>query len=102
MGVDATAVIERNTKMGWETIGIISLPRHYDLFEDITEEGTMGYPSDMCTISKLVLDALEDYGETHMSYEDFLRLLKKYSLGDLNTVKKKLVPSCRVICMFDR
>lgn len=101
MGTDATAVIEMDTDDGWETIGIVDLPRCYDMFEEFREKGRPGYPRDVSYMTKAILQAVEDFGELHMSYKTFLAILQKYFPDTKRTIRRELIPSCRVVCRFD-
>ena len=101
MGTDATAVIEMDTDDGWETIGIVDLPRCYDMFEELREKGMPGYPRDICYMTRAVLEALESFGEVYMSYDEFLDIVEKYAPKCKRTVRRKLAPHCRAVCRFD-
>lgn len=100
MGTDGTVVIERKEGNFWETIGTMTLPRNYDLFMEL-HQGFVGYPYDICYLSKDILNAVEDWGEAWMTYEDFRKLLKQYDLEYYDTIKKKYRDKCRVIYRFD-
>lgn len=105
MGTDCTLVIEKRydgrTRVMWETIGVMKIPRDYQLFEEMRCSGFVGYPEDINWFSKDILEATEDWGECWMYYTDFFRLLKRYDLMDWDTIKKKLRDQCRVIYRFD-
>lgn len=101
MGTDATVIIERCNGGFWEPIGLIPLPRNYELFNDIRERGNAGYPPDIDELSKEILDTKEDWGEGYMSYQEWANLLKEHKWQYLNTIKKKYYHECRVIYKFD-
>ena len=101
MGTDCTIIIERCNGGFWEPIGLIPLPRNYELFNDIRERGNVGYPPDIDELSKEILDTKEDWGEGYMNYKEWLKLLKEYDYKHLNTIKKKYYDKCRVIYRFD-
>jgi len=105
MGTDCKVVIEKKckgyTRVMWETIGVMHVPRNYEFFEDLRCSGFVGYPEDIDWLSKDILEATEDWGEGHMYYTDFLKLLKKHDMKDLDVIKKKLRDDCRVIYRFD-
>lgn len=101
MGTDCTIVVERLGKYGWEAIGLMNLPRCYDLFADMRGLGIAGYPRDVDTVTKLTLEAVEDWGEGYMSYDEFKKLIGKYEIEDVITIKRKYHSDCRVIYRFD-
>ena len=101
MGTDGTAIVERFSDGYWEPIAVLPLPRNYELFNDIHERGTAGYPPDRDDLSMRILDDNEDFGECYMSYKEWLKLLKKYDYKYLNTIKKKYYNDSRVIFRFD-
>ena len=101
MGTDATVIIERCNGGFWEPIGLIPLPRNYELFNDIRERGNAGYPPDIDELSKEILDTKEDWGEGYMSYQEWVNLLKEHKWQYLNIIKKKYYHECRVIYKFD-
>lgn len=102
MGTDCTIVIERNTYgYYWDVIGLMQLPRCYDLFADIRAQSIAGYPPNVDEMTTLVLGATEEWGECYMSYKEFKELMGKYDLGAWITIKKKYHNNCRVIARFD-
>ena len=100
-GTDATMIIEMYRDGFWEPIGLIPLPRNYELFNDMRERGNAGYPPDIDDLSKQILEDIEDWGEGYMTYKEWLKLLKEYDYKHLNTIKKKYYDKCRVIYRFD-
>lgn len=100
MGTDCTAVIEKEGD-SWTTIGVMYIPRNYELYHDIQSNAFIGYPPDADTLSQDILDAVEDWGECWTSYNTFLDFLAKYDMEDLDTIKKKYRDKCRVIYRFD-
>ena len=101
MGTDCSMITERNCNGRWETIGVMQLPRDYELFAEIQAEYVRGYPYDVDTLTKDILDGVEDWGEGHMPYKMFRELLKKHDMMDLDVIKKKYRASSRVIFRFD-
>lgn len=101
MGTDATIVIERKYDGRWETIGTIAIPRNYELFQRLQDKGIPGYPPDVEESTRTILEALEDWGELYMSYEQFRNILKKCHWSDYDVIKKKWHSECRVIVRFD-
>lgn len=101
MGTDCTVVIEREGDLGWEITGVMHLPRDYDLFELLKENGASGYPEDIDRLSKEILERVEVWGEGHMGYDAYRKLLMRRGCEGLDIIRKKLRGRCRVIYRFD-
>ena len=101
MGTDCSMITERNCNGCWEIIGVMELPRNYELFDEIQKEYVKGYPYDINPFARAILDKIEDWGEGHMPYKMFRELLKKHDMMDLDVIKKKYRASSRVIFKFD-
>ncbi len=106
MGTDCTMVVEilddsfTSTEY-WEIAGVIHLNRHYDLFDEIKDKATPGYPNNINHTSKYILDEMECWGECWMSMNDFKKLKYAKSHKECNIFKKRLHPKMRCIFRFD-
>lgn len=101
MGTDCTLVIEIRRVDGgrWEMMCVIPLDRNYALFDMLKEHGIPGYPAGVSYLTWSILNEEEDWGEGHMSLEQFYKLAKKFDIPDF--VRKKLRDKCRVVFRFD-